>query len=104
MFESYRSSPFLERTVALKADAQRRLPAVAALQEGTRVQTVNKEREPLLHALLNAVGDRTGVPAVLNTSLNEPGRPMATTPRDAIGSLYTTGLDALAIGPFLLSK
>ena len=104
LFESYRSSPFLERTVALKADAQRRLPAVAALQEGTRVQTVNKEREPLLHALLNAVGDRTGVPAVLNTSLNEPGRPMATTPRDAIGSLYTTGLDALAIGPFLLSK
>ncbi|MEM8883617.1 MAG: carbamoyltransferase C-terminal domain-containing protein, partial [Planctomycetota bacterium] len=98
------SSPFLERTGDLTEDASRRLPAVQSLTGGTRVQTVNRERDPLFHALLSAVGARTGVPAVLNTSLNEPGRPMATTPREAIGSLYTTGLDALAIGPFLLSK
>ncbi|MHC4953357.1 MAG: carbamoyltransferase family protein [Planctomycetota bacterium] len=104
LFEGLRLSPFLERTGQLKPDAQQRLPAVAAVQDGTRVQTVNKEREPLFHSLLTAVGRRTGVQAVLNTSLNEPGRPMATTPREAIGSLYTTGLDALAIGPFLLSK
>ena len=54
--------------------------------------------------VLRAVGEKTGVPAVVNTSLNEPGRPTATTPREAIGSLYTTGLDALALGPFLLAK
>jgi carbamoyltransferase len=104
LFETVRPSPFLERTGQLKPEAQRRLPAVAALQDGTRVQTVNREREPLFHSLLCAVGQRSGVQAVLNTSLNEPGRPMALTPRDAIGSLYTTGLDALAIGPFLLAK
>jgi carbamoyltransferase len=53
---------------------------------------------------LAEVGKRSGVPAVLNTSLNEPGRPMATTPRDAIACLYTTGLDALALGPVILAK
>jgi len=104
LFETLKPSPFLERTGQLKPEAQQRLPAVAALQDGTRVQTVNREREPLFHALLTAVGKRSGVEAVLNTSLNEPGRPMALTPRDAIGSLYTTGLDALAMGPFLLAK
>jgi len=104
LFEELHASPFLERTGKLKEDARRRLPAVQSMGDGTRVQTVNKERDPLFHALLTAVGAKTGVPAVLNTSLNEPGRPMATSPREAIGSLYTTGLDALAIGPFLLSK
>lgn len=104
LFDGLTSSPFLERTGKLKKDARQQLPAVQAMGGGTRVQTVNSERDPLFHALLTAVGQKTGVPAVLNTSLNEPGRPMATSPREAIGSLYTTGLDALAIGPFLLSK
>jgi len=104
LFATLQPSPFLERTGVLRPEAQRQLPAVAAVQDGTRVQTVNREREPLFHSLLTAVEKRSGVAAVLNTSLNEPGRPMALTPRDAIGSLYTTGLDALAIGPFLLAK
>jgi carbamoyltransferase len=75
-----------------------------AAQGLTRVHTVARDRDPLFYALLVEVGRRSGVPAVLNTSLNEPGRPMATTPREAIASLYTTGLDALAISPFLLAK
>jgi len=104
LFESGSASPFLERTGKLRSDARARLPAVAAPGGRARVQTVNAERSPLLHALLEQVGKKTGVAAVLNTSLNQPGRPMATSPRDAIGSLYTTGLDALAIGPFMLAK
>jgi carbamoyltransferase len=103
-FESPDPSPFLERTGRLRAASRPKLPAVAAAGGRVRVQTVDGERDPLFHELLLAVGRKTGVPAVVNTSLNEPGRPMATTPRDAIGSLYTTGLDALAIGPFILSK
>lgn len=104
LFESPQDSPFLERTARLRAGAAKKLPAVAAQSEETRVHTVDRERDPLFHALLLEVGKRTGVPAVLNTSLNEPGRPMATTPRDAIAGLYTTGLDALALGPFVLAK
>ena len=103
-FEAAQDSPFLERTGKLRADALSRLPAVAAQKGITRLHTVDAERDPLFHKLLLCVGRRTGVPAVLNTSLNEPGRAIATTPRDAIGSLYTTGLDALALGPFILAK
>ena len=97
-------APFLERTARLREDARPRLPAVAAREGHVRVQTVDPQREPLFHELLEKVGARTGVPAVLNTSLNQPGRPIATNPREAIGSLFTTGLDALAIGPFIVAK
>lgn len=103
-FEAAAPCPFMERTLKLRPEARERLPAVAAHEGRARVQTVHKEHHPLFHDLLECVGRRTGVPAVLNTSLNEPGRPMATTPREAIGSLFTTGLDALAIGPFILAK
>ncbi len=104
LFEGSVDSPFLERTAILREDARQKLPAVVATGGRTRVHTVDADRNPLFHALLKAVAKRTGVPAVLNTSLNEAGRPMATTPRDAVGCLYTSGLDALVIGPFLLAK
>jgi len=104
LFEDAQDSPFLERTGRLRPEALAKLPAVAAQKGVTRLHTVDGKRDPLFHELLKKLGRRTGVPAVFNTSLNEPGRPMATSPRDAIGSLYTTGLDALALGPFILSK
>jgi carbamoyltransferase len=104
LFEDLRESPFLERTGRLREEVRGRLPAVAGIGGRARVQTVSRERAPLFHQLLKNVGSRTGVPAVLNTSLNEPGRAMATSPREAIGSFYTTGLDAMALGPFVLSK
>jgi carbamoyltransferase len=104
LFESPEDSPFLERTARLRVAAAKKLEAVVAQSGLTRVHTVDRERHPLFHALLIELGKRSGVPAALNTSLNEPGRPMATTPRDAIAGLYTTGLDALALGPFLLGK
>jgi carbamoyltransferase len=97
-------SPFLERTARLRPGARDRLPAVAAAGGRTRVHTVDSEVSPSFHELLVAVGRKIGTPAVLNTSLNEPGRPMATEPREAIGSLFTTGLDALVIGPFIVAK
>jgi carbamoyltransferase len=104
LFTDLKQSPFLERTGRLTPDAAKRLPAALATDGRARVHTVDPQRHPLFHRLLHEVGKKTGVPAVLNTSLNEPGRPMATTPREAIGSLYTTGLDALALGPYVIAK
>jgi len=105
LFEDRVVSPFMERTGRLQEQARRKLPAVAGAVGGRiRVQTVHRDRNPVFYELLKRVGEKTGVPAVLNTSLNEPGRPIATTPREAIGSLFTTGLDALALGPFMLAK
>ena len=79
----------------------------AALHSGdrtTRPQTVRREVNPLFWALIDAFRRRTGVPGVLNTSFNVKGEPIVCSPTDALRCFYGTGMDALAIGSFLLVK
>ena len=54
--------------------------------------------------MLQAFERRTGVPVVVNTSLNTAGRPMVDDPRDALECFGSAPVDALAIGPFLLQR
>jgi carbamoyltransferase len=68
-----------------------------------RVQTVG-ERPAMFRRLLQAYGDRTGLPVLVNTSLNGFNEPIACSPRDAIRVFYGTGLDMLVIGNFVLRK
>jgi carbamoyltransferase len=68
------------------------------------VQTVDRREEPLVARMLDAVGTKTGVPVVVNTSLNTAGRPMVDSPRDALECFGSAPVDALAIGPFLLQR
>lgn len=79
-------------------------PAVVHVDSTVRPQTVDRQSLPLWHSLIECVGEKTGLPVVLNTSLNVRGEPVACSPRDALACLYTTGLDALAIGNFLIVK
>ena len=52
-----------------------------------------------------AVGmEVTGIPAVMNTSFNDRGEPIVMSPRDALRTFFSTGLDALAIGDFVVRK
>ena len=51
-----------------------------------------------------SAGQRTGVPVLVNTSFNSRGEPVVCTPRDALESFWSTPLDALVIGPFLIEK
>jgi carbamoyltransferase len=79
----------------------------AALHTGdctTRPQTVRRDVTPAFWALIDAFRRRTGVPAVLNTSFNVKGEPIVCSPTDAVRCFYGSGLDALAIGSFLLEK
>ena len=69
-----------------------------------RVHTVAKEDNPLYWQLLHAFGDATGLPVLYNTSFNLFGEPMVCTPRDAIRSFYSSGIDAMVAGNFLLEK
>jgi carbamoyltransferase len=69
-----------------------------------RVHTVRKEDNPLYHALLLAAGEATGLPVLYNTSFNLFGDPLVCTPRDAVRSFYSSGIDALFAGSFLLEK
>ena len=70
----------------------------------TRPHTVGREVNPQFWALIDAFHRRTGVPGVLNTSFNVKGEPIVCNPTDALRCFYGTGMDALAIGSFLLEK
>jgi carbamoyltransferase len=73
--------------------------------DGTaRIQTVDRRDEPLVARMLEAFERRTGVPVVVNTSLNTAGRPMVDDPRDALECFGSGPVDALAIGPYLVRR
>jgi len=68
------------------------------------VQTVDPATQPLTAALLAAFEERTGLPVLVNTSLNTAGRPMVDDIKDALECFGSTPVDALAIGPFLVRR
>ncbi|MFW5798535.1 MAG: carbamoyltransferase [Planctomycetota bacterium] len=73
--------------------------------DGTgRPQTVTEKANPLYHNLLKCFHEKTGVPALLNTSLNRRGEPMVCSPEDAVAMFYGSGLEHMVIGGFYVTK
>jgi carbamoyltransferase len=81
-----------------------RIPAVTHVDGTARVQTVDPETEPLTAGMLRWFERLTGLPVVVNTSLNTAGRPMVDDPRDALECFGSAPVDALALGPFLIRR
>src|SRR5437763_7864479 len=81
-----------------------RIPAVVHVDGTARIQTVDRDSDPLLARLLDRFAELTGLPAVVNTSLNTAGRPMVDDPRDALECFGSAPVGALAIGPFLVRR
>ncbi|HKW99018.1 MAG TPA: carbamoyltransferase C-terminal domain-containing protein [Bryobacteraceae bacterium] len=69
-----------------------------------RVHAVAEQDNPLYWKLLHAAGKKTGLPVLYNTSFNLFGEPLVCTPRDAVRSFYSSGIDALFVGNFFLQK
>ncbi len=86
------------------AEWRGRIPAVVHVDGTARVQTVDPAEEPLVARMLEAFHARTGVPVVVNTSLNTAGRPMVDDPRDALECFGSAPVDLLAIGPFVVRR
>jgi len=79
--------------------------AAAVMADGlVRVHTVDREENPLYWKLLHAAGKATGLPVLYNTSFNLFGEPLVCTPRDAVRSFYSSGIDAMFVGHFFLQK
>ncbi|NMG64487.1 carbamoyltransferase [Azoarcus indigens] len=97
-------SPFMLFVYDVTPDKARRIPAAVHVDGTARVQTVSAATQPRYHALLRAFGRRTGVPVLINTSFNVRGEPIVCTPRDAIAAFFTSPIDALVIGSFLVEK
>lgn len=103
-FEGYQVSRYMERTLRFRLEKAAEVPAVVHVDGTGRLQSVRREWDPVFHDLVRAFYARTGVPLLLNTSLNVMGRPIVHSLEDALGVFFTTGLDALAVEDFLLRK
>ena len=97
-------APFMLFVFDVREEQAARIPAVRHVDGTARVQTVNREQHALYYDLLDAFRQRTGVPVLVNTSFNTRGEPMVNSPRDAVESFWTSPLDALVIGPFIVEK
>jgi len=97
-------SPFMLFVYRVKPGQSERIPSALHSDRTARVQTVDAATNPVFHDLLTAVGEKTGVPVLVNTSFNVRGEPIVGTPKAAIEAFFSTPLDALVIGSFILEK
>ncbi len=97
-------SPFMLFVYDVLPAKSDKIPAVRHVDGTARIQTINRRQNPLYYDLIKAFQARTGVPVLVNTSFNTRGEPIVCSPRDAIECFWTSPLDALVIGSFLLGK
>jgi carbamoyltransferase len=103
-FEGAEVSPFMLFVHRVRPEQACRIPAVRHVDGTARIQTINRHQHPRYYDLLKAFQSKTGVPILVNTSFNTRGEPIVCSPRDAVESFWTSPLDALVIGSFLLQK
>lgn len=104
IFEIDRPAPFMQIAADVRARFRHRLPAITHVDGTARLQTVDAESTPFLHALLTRFEARTGCPVLLNTSLNGPGDPLTETPAHSLATFRQTEMHALVIPPLLVRK
>lgn len=97
-------SPYMLFVHAVRPEWRNRIPAVVHVDGTARVQTVDRVQLPRIAALLEAFEARTGLPVLVNTSLNTAGRPMVDDPRDALELFGSAAVAALVLGPHLVRR
>lgn len=98
------SSPFMLRVMRFREDKRDLVPAVVHVDGTGRVQTVTQAVNGAYYDLVREFGERTGVPMLLNTSLNVMGEPIVETPDDALWCLLLTQLDACVFDGAVVTK
>ena len=104
VFDGPLPSPYMLFVHRVRPEWQDRIPAVVHVDGTARIQTVSRADEPLVADLLDAFRARTGLPVLVNTSLNTAGRPMVDDPRDALECFGSAPVDLLAIGPYVVRR
>ena len=104
IFSGRLPSPHMLFTHDVAPAWRERIPAVVHVDGSARIQTVSADDEPLMARVLEEFEARTGVPVVVNTSLNTAGRPMVDDPRDALECFGSAPIDLLAVGPYVVRR
>jgi carbamoyltransferase len=103
-FGTDQPSNFMILAFQAREEVKARIPATLHVDGSGRPQTVSRTTNPRYWQLLHEFEKLTGVPVVLNTSFNVDSEPIVCTPQDALRTFYASGIDALAIGDYLLEK
>ena len=102
-FEVNEPSPFMERVLPIRAEKRGEVPAVTHVDGSGRLQTVSKQTCPVYWELIDRFRQRTGVPILLNTSLNE-NEPIVRTPAEAVSCFQRTAMDMLVLGDVFVAR
>jgi len=103
-FERYTDAPFMIISFRANERLKREAPAIVHVDGTARVQLVHRDILPRYHRLLTEFEKRSGVPVLLNTSFNVKGEPIVCTIHDALRTFWSTGIEVLAAGDFLVRK
>ena len=101
-FELDVPSPYM--LLVAKVKKPDKIPAVTHVDGTGRLQSVSKHVNPLYYDLINKFYEKTGVPVIINTSMNVMGEPIVNTPEQAHAMILKTDMDYLVMGNFILSK
>jgi carbamoyltransferase len=103
-FDEWTDAPFMILSFVANEKLKQDAPAIVHVDGTSRVQLVDREVLPKYHRLISAFEKRTGVPVLLNTSFNVKGEPIVCTTQDALRTFWSTGLEVLALGDYLVRK
>ncbi len=102
-FERSDEVPFMEKVFIIKPEKRAEIPAVTHVDGTGRLQSVNKQYEPLYHRLIERFYEKTKVPILLNTSFNE-NEPIVNTPKEALDCYLRTKMDVLVLGNYYICR
>lgn len=97
-------APFMTLSFVITPSWKDKIPEVVHVDGTARPQTVTKESNPRFYRLIKYFHEKTGIPVVINTSLNRRGEPMVSSPEDAVRMYLGSGLDYIAIGDYLVER
>ena len=101
-FELDIPSPYMLMVTKIKQPDK--IPAVTHVDGTGRLQTVSKQSNPLYYDLINEFYKKTGIPVIINTSMNVMGEPIVNTPEQAYNMIKKTDMDYIVMGSYLVSK
>ncbi len=102
--KDYKDEFFMITSFDVKEEKRGIIPAVVHVDGTVRPQMVQKETNPLFWELINEFGNITGESIILNSSFNVMGEPIVNNPKEAIRCFFDSGIDALFIGNYYLTK
>jgi len=103
-FEVGGNARFLATVGRVRPQYREQFAAAILAEDMVRVHAVERDENPLYWTLLHAAGKASGLPVLYNTSFNLFGEPLVCTPRDAVRSFYSSGIDSMLVGNFFLGK